>query len=146
MQKITTLPEDLRDQILVSLNERIDQYTQTIVKKPWGQYTDIYRNTNRVLKLLEITPQDQLSVQSHQKRMEIWIIESGKGELFKGQTENELSTSDIRVGDIIVIQPNEVHSVKNVGLSNLIILELQYGLCLEDDIIRYSDIYGRVND
>ena len=41
----------------------------------------------------------------------------------------------------------EVHSLENAGGSKLEIIEIQTGSLLsEDDIVRFSDIYGRVDN
>lgn len=143
MQKITTLPESLQEEILAAVNQRIDQYTQTTVDKEWGCYNDIYRNTNRVLKTLEVNPGQRLSLQSHNNRMEVWIVESGRGQIWRGWNENEITIEDLNVGDVVVIQPEQLHRLCNIGKNKLIVLELQYGLCEESDCKKYQDDYGR---
>ena len=50
-------------------------------------------------------------------------------------------------GEIMYIPKGSIHRIENKHNSNpVIIMEAQVGLILkESDIIRYKDIYGRVN-
>ena len=49
----------------------------------------------------------------------------------------------IETGDKVTIDKYEVHRVRNSGLIDLVIIEVQTGNCQEDDIIRIEDDYGR---
>ena len=50
----------------------------------------------------------------------------------------------LELGDSIIIEKNQIHSLENVESSPLEIVEIQTGDYLgEDDIVRLEDIYGR---
>ena len=144
MQEITSLPKELETEIVAAINQRINQYTQNVVDKPWGKYIDLYRNTNRVLKTIHVEPGKKLSLQVHKQRMEIWLVEAGRGQIVRGRLNGEevsdITTEPIVVGDVLVIEVGEVHQLVNNSNKELIILEMQYGTCSEDDIIRFEEI------
>lgn len=145
MQEITSLPKELETEIVAAINQRIDQYTQNIINKPWGKYIDLYRNTNRVLKTIHVDPGKKLSLQLHRQRMEIWLVESGCGQIVRGilnggEEVSDIITEPIVVGDVLVIEVGEVHQLVNNSDKELVVLEVQYGICSEDDIIRFEEI------
>ncbi len=81
----------------------------------------------------------QLLLQSHAKREELWIVLKGRGYV-------TLDDKDILVipGSIIRIPLGAKHRVKNDGVEDLEFIEVQTGSYFgEDDIVRYSDDYGR---
>jgi mannose-1-phosphate guanylyltransferase/mannose-1-phosphate guanylyltransferase/mannose-6-phosphate isomerase len=78
-------------------------------------------------------------LQSHAKREELWIVLKGRGFV-------TLDDKDILVipGSIIRIPLGAKHRVKNDGVEDLEFIEVQTGSYFgEDDIVRYSDDYGR---
>ncbi len=80
----------------------------------------------------------QLSLQKHNKRAEIWYIDSGLGVMTIDEDH-----FTVQSGDAVQIEVGQVHRIKNIGDSPLIIYEVQVGECSEDDIIRIEDIYNR---
>jgi len=90
------------------------------------------------VKKIVINKDKRLSLQLHTKRQELWYVASGSGEIQKGN-----KFIDISAGDEIFIDKYEVHRVKNNGLIDLVIIEIQTGVCQEDDIIRIEDDFGR---
>ena len=109
-----------------------------LVKKPWGQYEDIYRASNVVFKKITINPGQEISLQTHKLRDESWLVSSGTGEVRVG-TEVIFT----RAGNTFFIGKEVRHQVKNTGTVNMEIYEMQMGVCKEDDIVRYKDKYGR---
>jgi len=107
-------------------------------EKPWGYYKDIFRTDNVVFKIIVVEPDEELSYQSHNKRAEFWFISEGTGLLTIEGIETEVNT-----GDNITIEKKLKHKIKNTGIDNLCIYEMQYGICDENDIVRYEDKYGR---
>ena len=109
------------------------------VSKPWGFYDDIERSNTLVFKRITVHPERRLSLQSHRLRSEIWYIERGYAKI-------EIDGDIIKVsgGSSINIPLGSKHRVENLSKDfDLIIFEVQTGVCLEDDIIRYEDDYGR---
>jgi mannose-6-phosphate isomerase-like protein (cupin superfamily) len=108
------------------------------VEKPWGYYTDLFRSNEAVFKIIIVSVGQELSYQSHEKRDEFWFIKSGVGRL----TINDASMY-VSAGKSFPIYKKNKHMIKNTGDENLEIYEMQCGGCDENDIVRYSDKYGR---
>ncbi len=107
--------------------------------RPWGRY-EVLRDTEEFKsKLIEVEPNSQLSYQSHNKRAEHWIVVCGTAEVTLDGTVHRLGA-----GESIFIPVRAKHRVKNPGPGPLRFVEVQVGSYFgEDDIIRYSDDYGR---
>ena len=89
-------------------------------------------------KELKVNPKSQLSYQSHKKRSEHWIIREGLAEvLIEGKTKK------LSPNEHIFIDRGVKHRLKNPTRQPLLVLEIQTGHCLEEDIVRYKDDYGR---
>ena len=108
-------------------------------QREWGNFEVLLDEPNIKVKKIVVSKDKRLSLQLHEKREELWYIASGSGEVQKGN-----NFIDISAGDEIFIGKYEVHRVKNNGLIDLVIIEIQTGVCQEDDIIRIEDDFGRV--
>ena len=76
----------------------------------------------------------------HHHRAEHWIVVSGTAKVKNGE-ESYLLTEN----QSIYIPVGQVHSLENPGVIPLELIEVQSGSYLgEDDIVRLSDVYGRV--
>lgn len=109
------------------------------VYRPWGKYDSIDVGLRDQVKRITVNPGAKLSLQMHHHRAEHWTIVSGtakvtvKDETFL-LTENQ--STYIPLGSI--------HSLENPGKVVLELIEVQTGTYLgEDDIIRFTDKYGR---
>lgn len=111
------------------------------VRKPWGQYTDIYRSPTVVFKRIDINPGEEISYQYHDCRDEHWYISSGLGR-FKLNDEVLVACA----GDTFHIKRGVSHQISNTGNLMLTIFEMQCGDCREDDIVRLSDKYERPDE
>ena len=110
------------------------------VYRPWGFYTVISQGKGFLSKLIHVNVGQKLSVQSHEHRSEHWVIMSGKAKVILEGKEYILSK-----GHSIDIPLKAVHSLQNPYDEDLEIIEAQLGdLLIEEDIIRYEDMYGRV--
>jgi mannose-6-phosphate isomerase len=106
--------------------------------RPWGRWEEYLNEEGYRVKRIIVSAGKRLSLQKHQHRSEHWVIVCGSG-LF---TLND-SVRPITVGDALHIGVGDVHRVENTGADDLIIIETQMGLCIEDDIIRLEDDWGR---
>ena len=107
--------------------------------RPWGKFEILSEGKNFKVKTITVSPKQRFSLQSHKNRTETWVVIEGKGQF----QLNEFSTS-ISNGNIVVIQPGEKHRISNTSKTkDLIFIEVQYGKCNENDIIRHEDDYGR---
>lgn len=110
------------------------------VFRPWGFYTVLAQGKGFLTKMIHVNTGERLSVQSHNHRSEHWVVLSGKAKVILEGKEHILSS-----GYSIDIPLKAIHSLQNPYDEELEIIEVQLGeLLIEDDIVRYEDIYGRV--
>jgi len=112
------------------------------VFRPWGWYKNIegHDNSGFKVKRIAVYPGKRLSLQSHNKRSEHWVIVKGTAKVQLG-FEFYTLTKDQN----IYIPVNSLHRISNIGNELLEFTETQIGDYLgEDDIIRYEDDFGRV--
>lgn len=124
----------------LSLDEGIIDYE--IYQRPWGFYKTTVMNDYFQSKVISVNPKSQLSLQSHNHREEHWIVAHGVGTV-----QLDSSVIEVRCGSSIFIPKGCKHRLTNTDdIEALIITEVQIGDYFgEDDIIRYEDLYGRVN-
>jgi mannose-1-phosphate guanylyltransferase / mannose-6-phosphate isomerase len=133
--------QDVR-KVVDSLQQRgaTEHICHTKVNRPWGSYTVLEEDPEGFkLKRIEVAPGARLSLQSHKRRSEHWVVVSGTATVTNGN-------------DIITVYKNQStyipigtkHRLENLGTEPLHIVEIQVGEYLgEDDIQRYEDNYGR---
>ena len=91
-------------------------------------------------KMIQVNPGQKLSVQSHNHRSEHWVVLEGTAKVILEGKELILSP-----GHSVDIPVKAIHSLQNPYQDVLKIVEVQKGdLLIEEDIIRYEDMYGRV--
>ncbi len=110
------------------------------VYRPWGFYTVIAQGKGFITKIIHVNQGQKLSVQSHNHRSEHWVVLSGTA-LIKLDSEEHI----LKPGHSVDIPVKAIHSLQNPYNEDLEIIEVQKGdILLEEDIIRYEDMYGRV--
>jgi mannose-1-phosphate guanylyltransferase len=110
------------------------------VFRPWGSYDSIDNGERFQVKRITVKPGEKLSVQMHHHRAEHWIVVSGTAKVTNGEQTLLLSENQSTYIPIGVI-----HALENPGKIPLELIEVQSGTYLgEDDIIRFSDRYGRL--
>jgi mannose-1-phosphate guanylyltransferase/mannose-6-phosphate isomerase len=120
---------------------RDEAHSNRKVYRPWGWYDSIEAGKHFQVKRLHVNPGAKLSLQMHHKRAEHWVIVSGEATATNG--EEVLTLGE---GQSTYIPIGVRHSLENRTDEPLEIIEVQSGVYLgEDDIIRFEDIYGRVN-
>lgn len=125
--------------------ERIKKQNRDLVEshrevhRPWGKYDSIDNGQGFQVKRITVKPGQKLSVQSHKHRSEHWVVVSGRAKIHYGEESFEIGVNESTYHDKEV-----VHALENPYDEELILIEVQIGDYVgEDDIIRYSDIYGR---
>lgn len=109
------------------------------VARPWGWYDSIDRGERFQVKRIVVKPGASLSLQKHHHRAEHWIVVSGSALVTKG-TETFLLAEN----QSTYIPIGETHRLENPGKMDLEMIEVQSGSYLgEDDIVRFTDNYGR---
>ena len=106
--------------------------------RPWGSFSVLLDVRGVKVKRLVVKPGQQLSLQLHRHRDEHWYVVAGEGELTLGSV-----TTPINTYDAIDIKRYTAHSIKCVSKTDLVFVEIQTGTCMEQDIIRLEDDYGR---
>ncbi len=114
---------------------------KNVFHRPWGRYTNLYEGKNFLVKELVVNPNSKLSLQKHFHRSEYWTITDGKP-LITLNKKNFFK----KPGEKIFIPREAIHRIENKFEKKVKIIEIQTGPILkETDIVRYQDIYGRVN-
>lgn len=106
--------------------------------RPWGRWEEYLNEPGYRVKRIVVHPGQRLSLQKHEHRKEHWVVVQGSG-VFR-RNDDEIRVDE---GDTCFIDVGDVHRITNDGDAPLVFIETQMGLCLEDDIIRLEDDYGR---
>ena len=120
--------------------------SKTSIKKntfyrPWGKYINLFKGKGFLLKELVINSKSSISLQKHTHRSERWTVIFGKPQI----TINKKKFFK-KKNEAVFIPKGAVHRIENPFYEPVVIMEAQVGQVLkESDIIRYKDIYGRVN-
>ncbi len=118
-------------------SERATEHLRTY--RPWGYYQSIDVGGRYQVKRIVVKPDATLSLQKHFHRSEHWVIVRGTAEVTIG--------SEVRVvheNESAYIPIGSVHRLANPGKIPLELIEVQTGSYLgEDDIVRFTDVYGR---
>ena len=132
-QDIRLIPQNLKK------TERPEWKFHREVHRPWGKYDSVDSDEGFQVKRISVYPKQKLSVQMHHHRSEHWVVVSGIGRVHYGDEYKDLHVNDSTYHDAKVM-----HSLENPGDELLILIEIQVGSYLgEDDIVRFSDSYGR---
>ena len=109
------------------------------VTRPWGTFEILKDESGFKVKIIEIKPQQAISLQKHFHRAEHWFVIDGVATVTLGDKLHTLSR-----GDSIYIDKEEIHRIENKADNILKIVEIQIGNSLrEDDIERLEDLYDR---
>lgn len=107
--------------------------------RPWGSYETVDEDDRFKVKRIVVNPGAQLSLQKHHHRAEHWIVVKGTARVTRGESVFLMSENESTF-----IPLGETHRLENPGKIPLEMIEVQSGAYLgEDDIVRFSDQYGR---
>ena len=109
-----------------------------IENRPWGTYEVLLDKPDHKVKEIYVKPNHRFSLQYHEHREEHWVIVEGIGTITQGEIE-----SIIRPGEYAYIPKGSIHRLHG-GDEGITFIEVQKGVCEEDDIIRIEDDYGRL--
>ncbi|WP_158657954.1 phosphomannose isomerase type II C-terminal cupin domain [Agarilytica rhodophyticola] len=109
--------------------------------RPWGAWQVVDVGEKHIVKKITVTPDQILSLQSHEHRAEHWIIVSGQAEVTLDDKKMQLGANES-----VFIPQRAKHRIANIGSEDMNFIEVQIGDILdEDDITRYDDRYGRTS-
>ncbi|MEE9193337.1 MAG: mannose-1-phosphate guanylyltransferase/mannose-6-phosphate isomerase [Thermodesulfobacteriota bacterium] len=121
---------------------RQESFSHQIVNKPWGYYLNLNTDDGYKVKKIVVNPGGKLSLQKHEHRSEHWIISKGTAKVTNGD-----ETVIVKEKGALFIPQRNIHRIENIGNTPLHIIEVQFGIILEeDDIVRLEDDYGRVSN
>jgi len=108
-------------------------------ERPWGWFEILYEEAGLKVKRIMVKPGKRLSLQSHERRAENWVIVQGKGRF----TLDDRSF-DLEPQQSVFIPQKSRHRMENPGRDELVFIEVQTGTYLgEDDITRFQDDFDR---
>lgn len=110
------------------------------IETPWGWQEEVFSETPQYkVKRIYLNPDNRFSLQNHSHRNEYWTVVQGDGIVEVGENQKE-----IKVGDFVFVPKTIRHRLKG-GETGITIIEVQHGdFCLEEDIERFEDDFGRV--
>ncbi|WP_256646567.1 mannose-1-phosphate guanylyltransferase/mannose-6-phosphate isomerase [Thermomonas paludicola] len=143
------------DAVLVARKDRVQQVKDVVaqlkaqqrsqavlhreVHRPWGSYDSIDMADGFQVKRIKVKPGARLSLQSHERRAEHWVVVRGTARVTRDNDVFELFANQSAY-----IPIGAKHRLENPGGEMLELIEVQSGDYLgEDDIVRYEDVYGR---
>jgi len=110
-----------------------------IIEKPWGKFYDLAEEAGKWhTKILIIKKGEQLSLQKHEKRSEVFVVCEGKVRAIKGKKKTILSPQKT-----ILINKKQAHRLE--AIIDSVVIEISFGEHDESDIVHIQDNYGRVS-
>ena len=107
--------------------------------RPWGWYESLAMSPGFQVKRIMVRPGAKLSLQSHRRRAEHWVVVRGTARVTIGE-----AVRDLQVNQSCYVPLGERHRLENPTEEDLHLIEVQSGDYLgEDDITRYDDVYAR---
>ena len=120
--------------------KKSESFEHKKIFRPWGNYESIIENQNWKVKKISVHANHSLSLQKHKHRSEHWVVVNGTAKV-----EIDSKISYLEENESAYIPKNSIHRLSNPKNNTLTLIEVQSGDYLgEDDIIRFSDNYGRV--
>ena len=117
-------------------NNIIKKYAE---QRPWGKFEQFTHDRVSTVKILEVNPNQAISLQYHRGRSEFWKVICGTGRITIGE-----AVHDAKEGDEFFIPVGKKHRIQ--ADSCLIkVLEISFGKFDENDIVRLEDKYSRVS-
>ena len=133
-QKVKKIVKNLKEQKFP------ESYQHKKTYRPWGYYTSVVEDSRWQVKLINVKPSEQLSLQMHHYRSEHWIVVKGTA---KVEVDNKIEL--LAENQSTYIPLGSKHRLSNPGKIPLVLIEVQSGSYVgEDDIVRFEDKYGRL--
>ena len=143
------------DAVLVADKDRAQEVTNIVKKlrdlgspqaeifpkdhRPWGWFESLAIGDRFQVKRICVKSGAALSLQSHTKRSEHWVVVQGEAKVTLGD-----KVTLLQEGQSVYVPIGTIHRMENPGRIPMILIEVQIGSYLgEDDIVRYEDRYAR---
>jgi len=137
---ISPLESSSRIKDIIEAQKDVYEFSNPVyVNKPWGFFVPVLKSDGYGIKRINVRPGARLSLQKHQNRSENWTVVKGRAFVIKGNEQFALEE-----GETVHIPANTIHRLQNREHSELEVIEIQFGSCIdEEDITRVEDDYGR---
>lgn len=123
-----------------ALSERKAKRLAAFERRPWGSFTVLHDAPYTKVKTITVDPGHRLSLQSHNRREEHWVVVQGEATVEINKTRTVMHP-----GEHVFIPQGAHHRISNTSSSPLVFVEVQTGSYFgEDDIVRYEDDYKRI--
>ena len=106
------------------------------VKRPWGLFKQFALNEKCTVKIIEVKPMQELSLQKHKKREEKWYF------ITPGIVQIGKNIKRIKEGEMVKVKKDVPHRIL-AGAKEVKVLEISFGNFNEKDEIRLEDKYNR---
>lgn len=106
------------------------------VVRPWGYFDRLALNKECTVKVISLKPNQELSLQKHKKRREMWYF------LTSGKVQVGEKKFKVKKQQIVKIPKNVKHRVFS-GKNKVEFVEVSFGKFEEHDEVRLEDKYGR---
>lgn len=110
------------------------------MEKPWGTVNEWFSGEHFIVSQFHLREGCRTSLHLHENQSHFWFVESGNGELLVEET-----TYLVGPGDSIYIDTEQIHRLSAM-LNDMVIFEVTSGLIDNEDVVRFEDDYGRVED
>lgn len=110
------------------------------VAKPWGHELWFAHTDDYAGKFLHVDTGHRLSVQYHDEKDETSYLLSGRLLLSQGRDANSLEVREIGPGTAWRNEPGVVHTIE--AIEDSVVVEVSTPQL--DDVVRITDLYGRV--
>lgn len=127
--------------VVSELKARKSPQAETLPRdyRPWGWFESLALGENFQVKRIVVNPGGRLSLQSHTRRAEHWIVVGGEAKV-----TIDADVKSVSENESVYIPLGARHRLENEGTAPLILIEVQTGDYFgEDDIHRYEDVYAR---
>ena len=118
----------------------LDEWKAPKTIRPWGYYRVLHEAAGTKVKELTIEPKQQISLQRHSNRAELWHIVEGQCTVQSFMNKGyAMPAKSLNKHDQYAVPKGELHKIVNPFDEPCKIVEIQYGSsCTEDDIERFD--------
>jgi cytidyltransferase-like protein len=127
-------------------NEHKEKEYIEVGMRPWGVYYVLEDQPNFKIKKIIVSPKRRLSLQSHEKRSEHWVVVSGTAhvQIREKDHPDHIGHRVVNANESCFVPQGHIHRLSNEHDDHLVVIEVQCGdYTGEDDITRYHDDFGR---
>lgn len=121
-QQVKKIVEQLK------LTGRTEPFHHQKQYRPWGSHELLVEGEGFQVRRVSIKAGGLITKQLHHKRSEHWVVVNGLAEVVCGDETEHLNNNQS-----YYVPQGVVHSIRNIGETELQFIEVQVGQCLKDD-------------